>query len=244
MHTRKRIVLTILAVVISFSVATFVYAAYAAPSDVVCMFVKSAGLESLPDGTLVDPDSSASERAFFLKLQSQARARIEDGFGEPLSRPIIAFVRDSRIFWPLKVNDYGSAGSIGDSACVIIGPKGQNVDVVAHELMHQELHDRIGLWRMFAEVPVWFDEGVAMQVDWRQEYQLSTEMSAASDTDVVRRLKSVSQFNQGDNEQITQHYAFAKAEVARWIADIGSRNLYSHFERIRAGEKFDDVVSD
>ena len=155
---------------------------------------------------------------------------------------LFAFVRDSRIFWPLWVNEYGSAGSIGSNACVIIGPKGKNVDVVAHELMHQEMNERIGAWRMFREVPVWFDEGVAMQVEWRPEYLLSTEVAVANDTDVVRRLKSVNQFNQGDNEQITQHYAFAKAEVAKWIADIGSRNLYSYFERIRDGEKFDVVV--
>ena len=239
-HNRK--ILTALAAALGLGITTLIYAAYAFPSDIVCLFVKSVALESLPDGTLVEPGSSESERAMFLELQSQARVRIEKTFDAPRSRPIVAFFRDSRTFWPLKVNNYGSSGSIGNYTCVIIGPKGQNVDVVAHELVHQELHKRVGSWRMFTEVPVWFDEGVAMQVDFRPQYTLPKKAGGASNTSEVRGLKSVSQFNHGNDEQLTQHYAFAKAEVAQWLANIGRHDLYPRLERIRAGESFDVVV--
>lgn len=242
MRARKRKILTALAVALGLGIAMLLYAAYAYPSEVACLFVKSVALESLPDGTLVEPGSSMSERAMFLELQSQARVRIEKIFGAPRSRPVVAFFQDLRTFWPLKVNTYGSAGSIGNT-CVIIGPKGQNVDVVAHELMHQELHERVGTWRLFTEVPVWFNEGVAMQVDFRPQYTLPEEAGNASNKGEVRGLKSVSQFNHGNDEQLTQHYAFAKAEVARWLANIGRHDLYARLERIRAGESFDAVVA-
>ncbi|MES2355439.1 MAG: hypothetical protein V4568_13775 [Pseudomonadota bacterium] len=243
MGTCKRKTLTALAVAIGLGATTLLYAAYASPSDVACLFVKSVALESLPDGTLVEPNSTESERALFLELQSQARARIEKTFGAPRARPIVAFLRGSQIFWPLKVNNYGSSGSIGNCTCVIIGPQGQHVDVVAHELMHQELHERVSALRMFTEVPVWFDEGVAMQVDFRPQYTLPKDVEREINTDEVRKLKSVSQFNHGNDEELTAHYAFAKTEVAQWLDKVGRHNLYNHFERIRSGERFDVVVS-
>lgn len=243
MYTRKRKIVTALIGILGLGTASILYAAYANPSELACLFVKSAGLESLPDGTLVEPGSSVAERAMFLELQSQARVRIERTFGAPRSRPVVAFFQDLRTFWPLKLNPYGSAGSIGNT-CVLIGPQGQNVDVVAHELMHQELHGRVGSWRLLTEIPVWFNEGVAMQVDYRPHFELPRGAGATTNkTGEIRGLKSASQFNDGNNQQLTQHYAFAKAEVAQWLVNVGRDNLYPRLERIRAGESFDGIVT-
>ena len=30
--------------------------------------------------------------------------------------------------------------------CIFIGPKGRNADVVAHELVHAEVFERVSLW--------------------------------------------------------------------------------------------------
>ena len=243
MRTYKRQMLTALIAALGLGTTTFLYAAYVFPSEAACLFVKSFKWASLADGTLVEPDSTASERAMFLDLQSQARDRIEKTFGTPRALPVVAFFRDPRTFWPLKVNDYGSAGSFNlGNTCIIIGPKGQNVDVVAHELMHQELHERVGTLHMFTEVPVWFNEGVAMQVDLRPQYTLLEEAGSVRNTGGVRELKSVSQFNHGNDEQLTQHYAFAKTEVAQWLDNVGRHDLYPRLERIRAGQSFNSVV--
>ncbi len=242
MHSFKQKILIGVAVAFGLGTTTLLYAAYTVPSDLACLFVKSAALEELPDGTRVDPGISDAERATFPELQLQAKVRIEKTFGAPRALPIVVFFRDSKIFWPLKMNSYGSAGSAINHHCVFMGPQGLNVDVVAHELMHQELQARVGSWRMFTEVPVWFNEGVAMQVDLRPQYSLAPRESNASDIGKVRALKSVSQFNQGNNTQLTQHYAFAKAEVAQWLSDVGQQELYPRLERIRAGEHFDAVV--
>jgi hypothetical protein len=243
MRPYKRKMLIALVTGLGLGAAPLLYAAYALPSEVACLFVKLAAVESLADGTLVAPGSSESDRALFLALQSQARARIADTFGALRSRSVVTFFQDARTFWPLNINLYGSASSIG-TTCVLIGPKGQNVDVVAHELMHQELHERVGTWRLFTAVPVWFNEGVAMQVDFRPKYLLPKEaVGTANNTGEVRGLKSVTQFNRGNGEQRAQHYAFAKAEVAHWLANVGRQDLYQRLERIRAGESFDAVVA-
>jgi hypothetical protein len=92
-------------------------------------------------------------------------------------------------------------------------------------------------------VPVWFNEGVAMQLDFRPRYSLAEKPGHAPDTSAVRELKLAHQFNHGNGEQVAQHYAFAKAEIARWLSHVGHDGLYRSLERIRAGERFDDVVA-
>jgi hypothetical protein len=123
---------------------------------------------------------------------------------------------------------------------VMIGPQGTNLNVVTHELMHAELSERVGMWRRLTMIPAWFDEGVAMQMDFRSEYDLKRPNNNLAS---VKTLRSISQFNAGHDQQITQHYAFAKAIVAKWLTKIGFSNLYPSLERIRAGEKLEVVFS-
>ncbi len=211
------------------------------PGSTACALAGWSGREPLADGTLVDAGSPASEQARVLALLDAARVRIRDTFGAPRARPVILFFNDPQAFWPLRLNTYGSTSFVGSRACVLIGPKGQDVDVVAHELMHAELFDRVGFWGRFTEVPVWFDEGVAMQVDLRQRYDVPE--GEPVDTAYVRRLERASQFAVSDDRQLTRHYAAAKAEVSRWLQEIGPQGLYARFERLHAGEPFSQVLA-
>ena len=122
----------------------------------------------------------------------------------------------------------------------MVGPKGQNLDVVAHELMHAELFERVGFWGRFTQIPVWFDEGLAMQVDYRPRYVLSREASAQAKN--VRTLESARDFFLQDGDLLTKNYAMAKAEVANWLDDVDRASVYDRLERIRAGESFNAVT--
>ena len=44
-----------------------------------------------------------------------------------------------------------------------------NIDVTAHELVHAEIVHRVGYLKRQLHIPTWFDEGVAMQVDYRNK---------------------------------------------------------------------------
>ena len=238
-HNRK--ILVTLAAVLGLSVTALAYAGYASPSVTACALAKFAELEALPDGTLVEQSSSAVERATFIELQSQARERIKETFGAPRAQPLVVF-RDSRTFWPLKLNNYASAAFIGSRVCVLIGPQGKNVDIVAHEFMHAELANRVGHWRRNFDVPSWFEEGVAMQVDLRARYNWSNQQGKSEGHGYVRQFNSQRKFNDADDTQLTRNYAAAKAEVAQWLATIGGGELYNRLERIRTGEDFDAVL--
>ena len=206
------------------------------------MLRREAALESLADGTLVEKAIPIPERTAFLEVLSQGRARIDETFGRPSARPVIVLLRHSDTLWPFTFNDYASTSFYRQRACIVVGPSGTNVDVVAHELMHAELLERVGWWRRLVDVPTWFDEGVAMQVDFRARYDVPRHEPSAGETRYVRSLMFGYQFFQGDDEELTQHYAAAKTEVALWLASVGRQALYSRLARLRTGERFDAVI--
>ena len=141
-----------------------------------------------------------------LPLVNSAVARIKSTFGDLKSNPNIIFYTDSSEFWPLKLNTYGTAAIVGNKVCVFIGEDGRNIDVIAHELLHGEVFYRVGHWNSFVELPVWFNEGLAMQVDYRKEYDLPQDVKS----NYVTELDAAREFFVSDEAQLTSHYASAK----------------------------------
>jgi hypothetical protein len=211
------------------------------PGAVACTLIKFVGLQSLPSGILVEPAIPAQEQASYLTLVSEARARIERTFGAPRAEPIVVFFEDPRVFGPLNINIIASTSYIPGRVCTLVGPKGQNIDIIAHELMHAELCERVGYWRRLAEIPVWFDEGVAMQLDLRPRFELP--QAEALDTAYVRQLDSPCRFYPPNDQQLIHNYAAAKVEVAHWLDKVGAQTLYQRFECICNGERFSTVFA-
>ncbi|HQC80249.1 MAG TPA: hypothetical protein PLS67_06970 [Accumulibacter sp.] len=171
----------------------------------------------------------------------EARKRVEATFGKPAAKPIVVFLGSSDRIGPFRLNAYGSTQFVGKRACVIIGTKGGSVDIVAHELMHAELYHRVGPLKYFLEVPTWFDEGVAMQVDFRSRYVLSA--NDAADAQRVRELTTASKFFVADDDALTLNYSFAKHEVSKWLSVVGGDTLYSRLARVRSGEPLAEILA-
>jgi hypothetical protein len=234
---RKRFILASIAAIIVLGTATL---AFAFPGGTACALIEFSGLETLPDGTRIQTSSTSAERQAMLEIQAQAKARIENMFGAPRAKPLVVFLNNPATVFTFKSNGYGGAYFVGSRACLFIGPKGTNVDVVAHELLHAELSERVGPSRRSSETPAWFDEGLAMQVDFRSRYNSSQPVDA-TELASLRTLRSMDQFNAGNDEEITRHYARSKQAVAQWLEKIGRANLYSRLERIGNGESFGTV---
>jgi hypothetical protein len=230
---------TFLVTMLASAMALVATATFALPGPTACALVGMSGLRTLDDGLLTDSESEADHQRYS-QLVRDARARIEAIFGTAESKPIVVFFSGAGGFGPFKLNGYGSTQTVGSRACVMVGPKGQNIDVVAHELMHGELHFRVGSLRRFLQVPTWFDEGVAMQVDFRSRYLLSRQEPHHSNG--VRTLTTASSFFVADDEALTQNYASAKGVVASWVSRIGPAALYPRLRRLKSGESFSEVV--
>jgi hypothetical protein len=223
------------------SACTFVFAM---PGPAACLLVGTADLKTLPDGTLTD-STSEPEQLRFMQLAQEARTRIEKTFGATQAKPVLVFFKSATGFGAFKLNSYGSTQFLGSRVCAMLGPDGQNVDVVAHELMHVELHHRVGYLRRFLEIPAWFDEGLAMQVDLRSQYDLLPEnaKNTAPNTVWIRQLDSQAAFNKGDDAALTRNYATAKSEVAAMMSKLGASTLFARFEQVKAGESFTKVFN-
>jgi hypothetical protein len=234
---RKRIVLASIAAIITLGAVTL---AFAFPGTTACALIEFSGLETMPNGTRILASSTNAERQAILEIQTQAQTRIEQMFGAPRAKPLVVFLKNPASIFTFTSNGYGSTHFVGPRACVIIGGQGTNVDVVAHELLHAELFERVGPWRRINEIPAWFDEGLAMQVDFRSRYD-SSQIVDATELASLRTLRSMDQFNAGNDEEITRHYARSKRAVSQWLEKTGRSNLYANLERIRAGESFQKI---
>ena len=195
-------------------------AALSRPASAACIFASN--------GDFTDPQQ------FIIQ---QAKSRITGKFGPLESHPVIYFFDSSTSFWSFARNSYGSTSFLGYKTCVAIGPNGQNVDVVAHELMHAEIARHTGFWARNKALPVWFDEGLAMQVDYRDRYNLE----AGTDVSFVTQLKSSKAFFVSDGELLTRHYAAAKRAVELLLLDNDEKAVYSGLELLREGRTFDSI---
>jgi hypothetical protein len=169
---------------------------------------------------------------------AEARSRITTTFGAVEAQAIIICFDDENAFWPLKLNTYGTTSFIGSKSCVVIGPNGQNVDVTAHELMRAEIAHRTGYWQRFTQLLTWYDEVLAMQVDYRPRYETDTGLTE----DYVWSLSSARAFFLADDRQLRDHYAAAKFQVVQWVSNVGASSFYSYLQRVQEGEPFETVV--
>lgn len=210
----------------------------ALPGPTACLLADSANLHTLPDGALTDdPSPEAQQR--YPQLLRDARARISETFGTPQARPIVVFFNNTEGFGR-RLNSVGTTQFVGSRVCVLLGPKGQNVDVVAHELVHAEIHARVTMMKRFLELPTWFDEGIAMQVDNRPRYAITPE--DIPNASKVRELNSFSSFFSGDEQTVVRNYARARHEAADWLTHTGGRDaLYPRLARMQAGESFAEI---
>jgi hypothetical protein len=208
--------------------------AMAFPAPTACVAIAAYDFEEMSEQFFVPPNSGPTQRARYETLVLEGRERIKDAFGEPEADPIIVFFDDPRSFTPLFLNEVGQGPSIGSHDCLIIGPRGQNVDVVSHELMHSEILHRAGAWKSFREIPAWFNEGVAMQVDFRERFIIPPD--DLPDTSYVRALNSSNAFFAGENS-----YAAARHEVMDLLNKHPAKRLYANLERVRNGETFAKV---
>lgn len=183
---------------------------------VFCAALPLSDYVQLPDGSWVSPLRSTAERSALSELTVAARARIAQTYGPHRADPRIVFFEPGRLTAALGLNTTGSTSFVPGGACVLIGPAGRNVDVVAHELMHAEILDRAGYWARLWQLPVWLDEGLAMQVDQREHYAWSAQPQAGGSA-FVRQLDSARQFFSADADQLTRNYAAARQETCDWL---------------------------
>ena len=200
-----------------------------------CEFVPGSGFERISRQLYVEPGISTAQLDSVRENVASAHDRIQDVYGSPESAPrfLIASTAEKAGRW--GANETASMHRLPDSACIVVGPKGQNADVLAHEWLHAEIQHRVGFWRFLREIPTWFDEGVALTVDYREPFLPENIQLPDKRIADVRNLTSGRAFFSG----ITRtRYQAARLAVEPLIHD---GRLFSDLERVGGGASFDAV---
>lgn len=179
-----------------------------------------------------------------LRTVDDARSRVAAYFGEIRSDPIVIMCDDSATIAKLGGDhDTTTAVLFGAHSYISVSSEFLNVDVIAHELTHAETHARLYKGKLWNGqlVPVWFDEGVALQNDHRERYDEDAWKEATGNGENVVALSdidTVAEFYAGESEQRRYRYIVSKHELSGWIALHGVDALLELLDEVNRGGEF------
>ena len=178
---------------------------------------------------------SPDDEKTVVSLLKSARERIAEHYGEPMADPVVVVLSS-----PEKKREFGLYDVPGTllfvpwGSYLLLSYQTGNIDVTAHELVHAEVVERVGYWKREFDIPSWFDEGAAMQVDHRERYRLSGSIGLA-EFDRVVGLGTPGQFWTDSKEQNIDNYRGAKGAVTE-LCDMTDAGLYSLLDKVKAGD--------
>lgn len=115
-----------------------------------------------------------------------------------------------------------------------------SIDILAHELTHAELHTRLSV-SVQKIIPTWFDEGIALQNDYREQYSFGAwveQTNNGSHTVALEDMDEASEFYAGTVEDRRFRYLNAKHEVDGWMETHKRQGLLELIEKLNNGEAF------
>ncbi len=208
------------------------------------MTVSIHGFDRIADPVYVNQGFQGSTEEA-LRIVEQARQRVSEYFGEIESAPVIILCDDIAKLNKLGgVHDTSTLMLVQVQSYIVISDEYLNVDVVAHELTHAEVHYRAYKGKLWFQValPTWFDEGFATQNDDRDLYSEGAWIAVTDNGKNVAALSDMdtpAKFYAGDSEARRYRYIVSKHELKEWIDQNGKEALFDLLSRLNQGENFD-----
>lgn len=247
MHKKKirivPIILICIAVFLIVSVlvlATFDHTGYR-------MTVKFHGFTEVSDNVYIDKNYS-QDTSQALDILEKAKDRVRNYFGEIKSRPVIIITDDQK-----KIDRLGgdhdtmlvAAGQF--RAYTALSTKWLTVDVAAHEMTHAEEHTRADSGKLGTKssLPVWFDEGLAMQNDYREKYDYQAHINDFPEDMIssvdFSKLSDADFFYLTDDTHRYFNYLVSKQKVTEILSEKTDHTINEMLDMIKSGQSFDSV---
>jgi hypothetical protein len=232
------------------------------PHVIRCIWInQSADFERLTDSTELYVSNTATTRqqAQLKAYIATARQRIRTFWGGLRGQAILIYCPQQEVYEQYCLGGEGAGCSLGTpwgTSYLVLGPDGNNSDVIAHELCHDELFARLGWWRVKRQIPQWFNEGLALMVDYRftDPAVWQTDSSSAEETILLPRrythrspmlklteLETTKDFFGGSSQHVMLAYQTAAEEVARWLRIVGPAGVPRLSQAIVDGSDFNDA---
>ncbi len=201
--------------------------------------------EKIADNVYVNKGNSIGNDAI-LQLIREAEDRDREFYGELSYENETTFIinddeklqkklgggKDTNTFTFPKKHDY-----------ICLSKEHFNLDIVAHEITHAELHTRL-TYKARMSSPAWFDEGLATQNDYREKYSEEVWKEKTDNGKNPFPLESMDERNEyycKDEEEREFHYVVAKHEVGKWMETHKREGLMDLIDRLNNGEDFNSV---
>lgn len=195
-----------------------------------CELISYSNYVEISPNTFVSPSFNLAHREKLLSIINKGKARVSTTFGNMISEPKVIITTNDKESASFGSNAYGKALLTPLGQCLIFGVEGQNIDVIAHEYTHAEVHYRVGWLDHWLKVPVWFNEGVALLVDFRKPYLLENIDLSQAEVNVVKS----SEFD----------FSISSYKAARVLVDgIDKSKLYSNLAKIKQGQDISSVFA-
>jgi hypothetical protein len=206
-------------------------------------------------GVYISKGASDKEVDSLLNLLSESGQRLSGFWGDRQSKPTILFCHTDGLYKKYGSPSGSPANYFGTplGTFVVISPQGLNTDVISHEMCHAELTHRVGWLTMSREIPQWFNEGVALMVDYRypdkgmdntyQNYLRKWQQSSLEGQIKIslQDLESVESFYRGDAFWVNLAYMRSGLEVSRWLEKVNQQGLLQFTEALQNGTSFEEA---
>jgi hypothetical protein len=200
-----------------------------------CETVNFSNYVKIAPNIFASPDIDNIQQT--LDTIAEGKKRVNITFGEMTAYPKIVVVNSKDEATNFGANSTATSHYTPMGTCIILGPKGQNVDVAAHELTHAEIAKRVGWLVNFMEIPIWFNEGVALIVDKREPFLIENIQLSQEEVEAVKQLTSASKFFGSPNT----HKNYLASRLA--VNKLEPSQLYDKLELIRNGESFSNIFN-
>lgn len=221
------------------------------PQFLRCFFVEYDNFQEIKPNILVEESTTKKQQDSLVEYVESAEKRLKIFWGSKKGQARIIFCKNSNTYQKYAKTTEGAGFSIGTplGSWIILNQDGLNVDVIAHEMCHDELMTKLGWWKTKKEIPTWFDEGLALMFDYRfvstqdsiQRYiDYRTELSYLSLIPIpLNELNTQKDFF-GKGELFTKIAYFTSAvEVSRRISLKGKKEILKTINKIEKDGKFE-----
>jgi hypothetical protein len=221
------------------------------PQFLWCFFVEYDSFQEIKPNIFVEEKTSKMQQDSLLKFIENAEKRLKSFWEIKNGQAKIIFCKNSTTYQKYAKTTEGAGFSIGTplGSWIILNQDGLNVDVIAHEMCHDELMTKLGWWKTKKEIPTWFDEGLALMLDYRfvssqdsiQRYiDYRTELSYLSPVPIpLNELNTQKDFF-GQGELFTKIAYFTSAvEVSRRISLKGKKEIFRIINKTEKDGKFE-----
>ncbi|WP_028663591.1 hypothetical protein [Runella zeae] len=225
-----------------------------------CQWIEFSDFKKITSTFYISPDTPPKNLQKAQSAMADAHKRISRLWGTPQQRATFILCENTEQYRHYCNSTEGAGCSLGTpwgQSFIVLNVEGLNTDVIAHEMCHAELFTRLGWWKTTRQIPQWFNEGLALMVDYRfvpQTDSIQRHRSYKEECLYLSRggqialdLKDISSmrgFFNGNESHVMLAYMTGATEVSRWLAAVGEAKVQILIQQVAAGKPFEVVYKD